>query len=175
MEPVGGRAGGVWVGDAGASGANSISMAMGFIAIRGGVACDWRIRLVASSDNVLEPTHLVPVTTLPGAEAFPTLAPNGNYVAFTWSGLKQDNDDIYVQRLDSGAPLQLTKNPANDFSPAWSPDDHWIAFLRGQLSGKAELRLIPPLGGPERQLTDIRIAQGNPSPHTSRGSQTVAP
>jgi hypothetical protein len=84
-------------------------MAMGFIAIRGGVACDWRIRLVASSDNVLEPTHLVPVTTLPGAEAFPTLAPNGNYVAFTWSGLKQDNDDIYVQRLDSGAPLQLTK------------------------------------------------------------------
>jgi len=59
--------------------------------------------------TVLEPTHLVPVTTLPGAEAFPTLAPNGNYVAFTWSGLKQDNDDIYVQRLDSGAPLQLTK------------------------------------------------------------------
>jgi len=106
----------------------------------------------------------VPVTTLPGAEAFPTLAPDGNYVAFTWSGLKQDNDDIYVQRLDSGAPLQLTRSPANDFSPAWSPDGRWIAFLRGHLSGKAELRLIPPLGGPERLLAEIRIEQGNPSP-----------
>jgi Tol biopolymer transport system component len=111
-----------------------------------------------------QPVRLVPLTTLPGAETFPTLAPDGNHVAFTWSGPKQDNDDIYVQRLDSGGALQLTKNSANDFSPAWSPDGRWIAFLRGQLPGKAELRLIAPLGGPERLLTEIRIEQGNPSP-----------
>ena len=107
--------------------------------------------------------------SLPNAHA------DGNYVAFTWSGLKQDNDDIYVQRLDSGAPLQLTRNPANDFGAAWSPDGRWIAFLRRQLSGKAELRLIPPLGGAERLLTEIHIGQGIRHRHTCRGSQTVAP
>src|SRR5207249_7567351 len=44
----------------------------------------------------------------------------------------------------------------------WSPDSRWIAFLRGELqAGKSDLRLIPPLGGPERKVTEIRV--GNPS------------
>ena len=105
-----------------------------------------------------KPLRLVPLTTLPGIETFPTLAPDANYVAFTWSGAQNDNRDIYVQLINSSSPpRRLTEHPADDFSPAWSPDGQWIAFLRGQTPGKSELRLISPLGGPERPLAEIHV------------------
>ena len=52
--------------------------------------------------------------------------------------------------------LRLTTDAANDYSPVWSPDGRAIAFLRQRRdSRRHELRLIPPLGGTERKLTDI--------------------
>ena len=79
-------------------------------------------------------------------------------MAFTWTGPKQDNPDIYVQQIGSGSPLRLTTDPRNDYNPVWSPDGRWIAFLRRQSeAGTSELRLIPPLGGPERKLAEIRV------------------
>ena len=53
-------------------------------------------------------------------------------MAFTWNGLKQDNQDIYVQQVGAGYPLRLTTDPSNDYNPVWSPDGRWIAFLRSQ-------------------------------------------
>jgi Tol biopolymer transport system component len=85
----------------------------------------------------------------------PSFSPDGDSVTFSWEGLRQDNPDIYVQHIGGGPPLQLTTDPANDYSPAWSPDGRWIAFVRAQ-ADKNELRLIPPLGGPERKLTETR-------------------
>ena len=38
------------------------------------------------------------------------------------------NADIYRLSLDGGEPQQLTRDPADDFSPAWSPDGSQIAF-----------------------------------------------
>jgi Tol biopolymer transport system component len=82
-------------------------------------------------------------------------------VAFTWTGRKEDNPDIYVQQIGPGAPLRLTTDPGNDYNPVWSPDDRWIAFLRSQSeASKSDLRLIPPLGGPERKLAEIRVRDG---------------
>ena len=104
-----------------------------------------------------EPLREVPLTTFPGAETHPTLSPDGNQVAFAWSGPKQDNFDIYVQLIGSGGPLQLTSDPASDYSPAWSPDGRWIAFLRSERLGNSELRLVPPLGGQERRLAEIQV------------------
>ena len=105
-----------------------------------------------------EALRAVPLTTSPGQELYPSLSPDGNDVAFTWNGPKRDNFDIYVQQIGAGSPLRLTKDPSNQYSPAWSPDGRWIAFLRSQSeAGKSELRLIPPLGGPERKLADIRV------------------
>jgi eukaryotic-like serine/threonine-protein kinase len=110
------------------------------------------------------PLRLLPLTALPGAETFPTLSPDGNYVAFTWSG-EHNNDDIYVQLINSNSPpRRLTENPASEFSPAWSPDGQWIAFLRGRTPGKCELRLIAPLGGPERPVGAIQVRNSYVAP-----------
>ncbi|MBK5294493.1 MAG: PD40 domain-containing protein [Acidobacteriia bacterium] len=109
-----------------------------------------------------EPMRAVPLTTRPGVARYPSLSPDGDLVAFTWTGPKQDNPDIYVQQIGSGSPLRLTTDPGNDYNPVWSPDGRSIAFLRRQSeAGKSELRLIPPLGGPERKLAEIRVRGGN--------------
>ena len=106
-----------------------------------------------------EPLRAVPLTSLPGVQRYPSFSPDGNHVAFTWTGPKQDNQDVYVQQIGSGSPLRLTNDPRIDYNPVWSPDGRWIAFLRRQWeAGTSELRLIPPLGGPERKLADIRVS-----------------
>ena len=109
-----------------------------------------------------EPLRAVPLTTFPGVVRNPSFSPDGDHVTFWWNGPKQDNPDIYVQQIGAGSPLRLTTDPRFDYNPVWSPDGRWIAFLRGAWSssvfqgGKGELLLIPPLGGPERKLTDVR-------------------
>jgi serine/threonine protein kinase/Tol biopolymer transport system component len=108
-----------------------------------------------------EPLRAVPLTTLRGVQRHPSFSPDGNRVAFTWTGPKQDNPDIYVQQIGAGTPFRLTTDSSNDYNPVWSPDDRWIAFLRSQSeAGKSDLRLIAPLGGPERKLAEIRVRDG---------------
>ena len=111
-----------------------------------------------------QPPQATALTTFPGIERYPSLSPDGNHVAFTWNGPKRDNADIYVQLIGSGSPLRLTTDPGSDLNPVWSPDGRWIAFLRGESAGPLaqsvrELRLIAPLGGPERKLAEIRVRQ----------------
>jgi eukaryotic-like serine/threonine-protein kinase len=103
------------------------------------------------------PMRAIPLTTLPGGVRHPSFSPDGNHVVFGWSGPKQDNADIYVQQIGAGSPLRLTTDPANDYSPSWSPDGRAIAFIRRSAEpGIEEVRLIPPLGGPERKVIEIR-------------------
>jgi eukaryotic-like serine/threonine-protein kinase len=98
-----------------------------------------------------------PVTAYEGDETQPSLSPEGDRVAFSWNGEKQDNFDIYAKLLDSGPPLRLTRDAAEDSSPAWSPDGRSIAFLRGTAEQAGGVFVLPALGGPERKLTDVRV------------------
>lgn len=121
----------------------------------------WRARQEAQLSLDSGPLQADALTTLPGVESYPSLSPDGNYVVFTWTGNKQDNQDIYVQMIGSGSPLRRTTDPGNDYNPVWSPDGRWIAFLRSPPPSPSgvrnrELRIIPPLGGTERKLADIR-------------------
>jgi eukaryotic-like serine/threonine-protein kinase len=104
-----------------------------------------------------QPLRAVPLTSLPGVERHPSFSPDGNQVVFTWNGPRQENFDIYVHQIGAGSePLRLTTDSRNDYSPTWSPDGRWIAFLRGDVQGgRSELRLVPPLGGPERKVADV--------------------
>ncbi len=111
------------------------------------------------------PLRAVALTTFPGIEWWPSLSPDGNSVAFMWTGPKDDNPDVYVQIVgSSGRPLRLTTDSRADYNPVWSPDGAWIAFLRaaqlpranGAPAGKSELWLIPPLGGPAHMLAGIQ-------------------
>jgi Tol biopolymer transport system component len=108
-----------------------------------------------SADPIAQPLSVVPLTTYPGSELSPSLSPDGNQVAFTWNGERQDNFDVYVKLVGPGVPLRLTTDPMPDTNPAWSPDGRWIAFLRVFPGGRGALILVPALGGVERRLADV--------------------
>lgn len=121
----------------------------------------WRPWIRPETIHALQAESL---TTFPGQERYPSLSRDGDRVAFTWTGPKQDNTDIYVQQIGAGSPFRLTTDPGTDYNPVWSPDGRWIAFLRGKPvtpfgRSDREVRLIAPLGGPERKLADVRVQE----------------
>ena len=44
---------------------------------------------------------------------------------------RDGNAEIYVMNADGSAQRRLTRNPASDGPPAWSPDGRKIAFVSG--------------------------------------------
>jgi Tol biopolymer transport system component len=97
-----------------------------------------------------------PLVTYPGDLRGSTFSPEGDRIAFSWNGTKQDNSDIYVRLIGPGEPQRLTTDPAQDFNPAWSPDGKFIAFLRAsQATPKFGVFVIPALGGTERRIAEI--------------------
>jgi eukaryotic-like serine/threonine-protein kinase len=113
--------------------------------------------LVRSKKEVPEvPLVAVPLTSYAGNELWPTFSPDGTQVAFSWDGEKQDKSDIYVKQIGVEPPFRLTSDPAMNYSPAWSPDGGFIAFLRELSHDKTEIVLVPQRGGPERILSEIR-------------------
>ena len=99
------------------------------------------------------PSPPIPLTSYPGTELSPSFSPDGSQVAFSWDGERQDNFDIYFKLIDRVDYHRLTSDPARDMSPAWSPDGRTIAFAR-----EGAVYLIPPTGGTERKLADVRAA-----------------
>jgi dipeptidyl aminopeptidase/acylaminoacyl peptidase len=93
-------------------------------------------------------------------------SPDGKQLAFT-SNRSADpdrnyNNDIWVvsaDNTDKGAHLtQITTNPGEDNSPAWSPDGKWIAYVT-QIEPKLfeyatkHLAISPATGGEAKVLT----------------------
>ena len=105
------------------------------------------------STSIAEPSPPIPLTSYPGTELSPSFSPDGSQVAFSWDGEQQDNFDIYVKPIDRVDYHRLTRDPARDMSPAWSPDGRTIAFAR-----EGAVFLIPPTGGAEIKLADVRAA-----------------
>jgi DNA-binding winged helix-turn-helix (wHTH) protein len=103
----------------------------------------------------------VPLTTYPGRQKAPSFSPEGDRVAFSWDGPKNDNNDIYVKLIGADQPVRLTKDPAADENPAWSSDGRWIAFQRWSSGEKVGIFLIPAVGGAERKLTEVLAGCGN--------------
>ena len=98
----------------------------------------------------------VPLTSYAGDEEAPTLSPDGTQVAFAWDGEKQNKSDIYVKQIGVEPPFRLTSDPATNYSPAWSPDGGFIAFLREVSHDQTVIVIVPQRGGPERILSEIK-------------------
>jgi Tol biopolymer transport system component len=95
------------------------------------------------------PAQLRPLASYPGIEGPPALSPDGDLVAFAWSGVDSGPTDIYVKAVDSEALRRLTETADAESSPAWSPDGQTIAFVRNAQG----VFTISQLGGVERQVS----------------------
>lgn len=96
-----------------------------------------------------------PFSRLGGVEAFSAFSPDGQKLAFTWSGPTGKNRDIYVQDLKADEPTRLTSDLAEDTRPAWSPDGRQIAFIRLTGKGRKELDVISLSTGKESKIAEL--------------------
>ncbi|HUS05064.1 MAG TPA: hypothetical protein VMZ52_02120 [Bryobacteraceae bacterium] len=124
--------------------------------------------LLPSRLRTLEtPLNFQPLTSYPGVQYAPSFSPDGNHFAFAFGPPGQGDTDIYVQAIGSAEPKRLTQHPDVEFSPAWSPDGKWIAFLRRSRQFRSEVLLIPSLGGAERKVAELKVAQFMDAPQLS--------
>ena len=92
---------------------------------------------------------IVKVTADSGLTYEPAVARGGSLLAYA-SDRGGDGLDIWVQPLPSGAPVQITHNPADDREPDFSPDGSRIVFRSDRDGGGAYE--VPALGGAERLI-----------------------
>jgi Tol biopolymer transport system component len=72
---------------------------------------------------------------------------DGQWLAFDSD--RSGNMDIYKMRIDGTGLQQLTRNPADDFFPSWSPDGRELAFHTWR-SGNRDLYLMSADGSSQR-------------------------
>ena len=111
------------------------------------------IRTNTASSPATEIVQPAFVTTYPGSERSPSFSPDGSQFVFVWDGENQNILDIWVKRVGSGPPLQLTKDPNEEDNPVWKPQGDLVAFLRRK-SITMQVLVMPPLGGPEQVVVE---------------------
>ncbi len=76
----------------------------------------------------------------------PALSADGSTIAFAWRG------DVWSVSSAGGVATQLTRDPARDGQPAFSPDGTEIAFVSDR-SGSRQVHVMPVGGGVPRRIT----------------------
>ncbi len=106
--------------------------------------------LVLRHDRAETASTAVPLTAYAGSEGPPSLSPDGQFVAFAWTGAgKSPASHIYIKEVHGEAVRQLTDGPASERDPSWSPDGSHVAFVR---PGEGVF-VISPLGGAGRKIS----------------------
>ena len=108
------------------------------------------------------------VTNHDAGDWHPDWSPDGRQIAFTsdrnsdwefdiWGG----NSEIYVMTPDGVNLVNLTKHPAKDDSPDWSPDGNQIAFISNR-EGNREVYVMNADGTNPINLTNHPAVDGHP-------------
>ena len=96
-----------------------------------------------------------PLTSQAGWEAAPSVSPDGESIAFTWTPKLDRPKEIYVRRLGGPQPTKLTDyKTASIGYLAWSPDGGRIAFTRA-LNESGAIYSISSTGGDEKRVVEF--------------------
>jgi Tol biopolymer transport system component len=77
---------------------------------------------------------------------------NPGKIAFI-SNIDQNNE-VYVMNADGSNPINMTNNPATEYSPSWSPDGRKITFASSR-AGSDDIFVMDADGGNPTNLTNM--------------------
>jgi dipeptidyl aminopeptidase/acylaminoacyl peptidase len=91
----------------------------------------------------------------------PQLSPDGAWVAYTVTvsdtAKDQDDTDLWLASWDGAQQVRLTRSPADEHAPRWSPDGRRLAFLskRDDPHEVDQVWLLDRAGGEPERVTDL--------------------
>src|SRR5262245_54939741 len=101
---------------------------------------------------------------LPADATQPNWSPNGHRIALCGRRLPLGHRDIWTIPAGGGEPVEVTKDPAMDWNPVWSPDGKYLYFLSDR-SGSMNLWRVPVEENSGKALGQAE-AVTTPSPFT---------
>jgi len=89
----------------------------------------------------------------------PKISPDGEFIAYTLENRNLETDDwesaVWMQPKAGGDPIRMTGVGSSGWSPAWSPDNRFLAVLTDR-ADRTQVWLFDRRGGDAYQLTDIK-------------------
>ncbi len=70
----------------------------------------------------------------------PRVSPDGAMIAFSAFDPQDGHWNIWVMKIDGSQPTQLTDNDADNITPSWHADGHWIIYASNNGAATAMLR-----------------------------------
>jgi eukaryotic-like serine/threonine-protein kinase len=90
-----------------------------------------------------------------GLTTNPAIAPDGKLIAYASDRAAEGNLDIWVQ-YSGGEPVRITRDPADEDEPSFSPDGTKIAFQSNKNGGG--IYIVSSLGGEQpRRIANFGI------------------
>jgi Tol biopolymer transport system component len=134
-----------------------------------GVAIVTAIAVWAISRQHEIPTKLTlsRLTSNPGLTTDAAISADASLVAYASDRSGKGDLDIWLQQVAGGDPIQLTRDPADDHQPSFSPDGTAIVFRSER--EPFGIYTVSTLGGDARLL-----ARDGRDPHVSPDGKTIA-
>jgi dipeptidyl aminopeptidase/acylaminoacyl peptidase len=88
----------------------------------------------------------------------PQVSPDGSQIVFVLAEVDLEANkaptDLWSVPVRGGEPRRLTRHPASDSRPRWSPDGRWIAFISTR-DGGPQVYVLDLRGGEARRVTSF--------------------
>ena len=124
--------------------------------IRAVILCVLLTTPALAADDRFGPDDLARLAEVAG----PVLSPDGQLIAYSVETANTEADkkqtDLWRVAWDGSGRVALTRTPdASEWSPQWSRDGRWLAFLadRGGNDAMTQVWMMPADGGEARQVT----------------------
>jgi Tol biopolymer transport system component/predicted Ser/Thr protein kinase len=117
----------------------------------------WRARPAAPASELWRVRRL---TADSGASLFPAISRDGRLVAYVSDRAAADSMDLWVQQVEGGDPVQLTRNLGYCQDPSFSPDGSRIVLRCG--TEPDSIYVIPTFGGLPKKLAEGAWPQFSP-------------